>query len=166
MSRKTTGRRPGWWYPWIFVGMFAVVVGVNAALAYFATSTFNGLDTQGAYEKGLSYNKALSGAAAQEKLGWVVDAEVRPAQGGSGHGGTVAVAVSDQTGAGLDGLDVFAVFTRPAQAGHDTRVALAGSGGGRYAGDVKLPFPGQWEVQVVANRGNDSYQLNQRVNLP
>ena len=35
-------RRPGWWYPYIFVGAFGVVLLVNAALAYFATSSFTG----------------------------------------------------------------------------------------------------------------------------
>ncbi|MGE5500712.1 MAG: FixH family protein, partial [Ignavibacteriales bacterium] len=41
-------RRPGWWYPYIFVAAFVVVVGVNAAMAYFASSTFTGLETDNA----------------------------------------------------------------------------------------------------------------------
>ncbi len=162
MSKST--RRPGHWYPWIFVGMFAVVVAVNSLLAYFATSTFNGLATEGAYEKGLAYNQALAGAAAQEKLGWSVEAELAPA--GGEHGGTVNVAVTDRDGAPLDGLDVTAVFRRPTQAGHDQTVRFTAAGAGRYVGTVVLPFPGQWEMLLVANRGDDSYQSDRRIMVP
>lgn len=168
MSKTTQPpRKRGAWYPWIFVGMFAVVIGVNAALAYFATSTFNGLQTEGAYEKGLAYNQALAGAAAQEKLGWAVRADVAataPAEGR--HGGAVTVQVHDRDGKPVDGLEVFAVFSRPTQAGLDSRVPLARSADGRFVGDVALPLPGQWDMLVVANRGTESYQLSQRVMLP
>ncbi len=161
MSSKT--RPLGWWYPWIFVGMFLVVGGVNATLAYFASSTFNGLQTEQAYEKGLNYNQALAGAAAQERLGWVLRAELQPADGA---GAGVAVEVTDKAGRPVEGLEVLAVFTRPTQAGHDRNVTLSEAGSGRYVGKVQLPLPGQWRMQVVANRGSDSYQSNQRVMLP
>lgn len=161
----TNGRRRGSWYPWIFVGMFAVVVGVNGALAYFATSTFNGLETERAYDKGLAYNEALAGAAAQEALGWIVRADFAPSAAG-GHGGALTVHIADRAGAPLEGVEAFAVFSRPTQAGHDMRLPLGKAADGSHVALVELPFAGQWEVQVVANRGDASYQLSQRILLP
>lgn len=167
MSTTTRQRKPGFWYPWMFVGMFTVVIAVNGALAYFATSTFTGLHTEGAYEKGLAYNDALAGAAAQEKLGWVVRADLVAAAPAEGrHGGVLSVDVHGPDGIALDGIDVFAVFTRPTVAGHDTRVPLTRAANDTFVSNVELPFSGQWDMQVVANRGGESFQLNQRVMLP
>lgn len=163
MTMNMSTRKAGWWYPWIFVGMFGVVVAVNVTLAYFATSTFNGLQTEGAYEKGLAFNQALAAVEAQEKLGWTVEPTVDPAA--IAGGGAVTVTITDKSGKPVDGLDVLVKLIRPTVAGHDSVLTLGGLGGGRYAADVRLPFPGVWDVQVLAARGDDQYRTAQRVVL-
>lgn len=162
-------RRPGWWYPHLFVAGFAVVIAVNAALVYFATSTFAGLETDGAYEKGLRYNQALAGDHAQRELGWTAAAEIAPAGTPTQDGGraaTLTVSVRDRAGSALDGLDVRVALTRPTTAGYDQEVRLEGRGEGRYAATVVLPKPGQWDVQVVAAGPAGTFQLTKRVMLP
>lgn len=157
-------RKPGWWYPWIFVGMFLVVVGVNGALAYFATSTFNGLQTEGAYEKGLSFNQALAAVDVQEKLGWTVEPRVDPKA--VAGGGPVTVTVTDRDGKGVNGLDVVVKFMRPTVAGHDAKVLLEPKGDGRYATTVTLEFPGVWDLELVAHRNDQPvYQMSRRMVL-
>ncbi|HOT83126.1 MAG TPA: FixH family protein, partial [Candidatus Defluviicoccus seviourii] len=52
---KASGRPPGWWYPWIFVGGMLIVVAVNAVMAIVAVGTFSGLETTDHYRKGLAY---------------------------------------------------------------------------------------------------------------
>lgn len=162
-------RRPGWWYPHIFTAGFAVVIAVNAALVYFATSTFAGLETEGAYDKGLKYNQTLAAAEAQRALGWTATAEVGavglPAQG-SGRTATLTVTLRDRHGGALGGLDVRAALTRPTIAGHDREVRLDHLGGGRYGATVDLPMPGQWDLRVDAAGAAGTYRLAKRVMLP
>ncbi|MCW8952841.1 MAG: FixH family protein, partial [Rhodospirillales bacterium] len=55
-GQAANNRKPGWWYPWIFVGGMTIVVIVNGIMIYFALSTFTGLETRNHYEKGLAYN--------------------------------------------------------------------------------------------------------------
>jgi nitrogen fixation protein FixH len=144
-------RERGWWYPYIFVGCFVVVVGVNAALAYFATSTFTGLETEGAYQKGLAYNQNIAAAKAQEAQGWGVDTQVTPGPIGT-NGVTVAVAVSyrDRDGKPVEGLDVKADIVRPTAKGMDQHIVLAPLGNGVYGGSYPLPTKGVWDMDVAA----------------
>jgi len=64
MSRRLT------WGPWVFFAMFAVIIAVNGVMVAFAFGTWTGLETDGAYEKGLSYNDTLEAARRQAALGW------------------------------------------------------------------------------------------------
>lgn len=161
MSERKQARKRGWWYPWLFVGMFAVVIAVNLTLAWFASSTFAGLQTEGAYVKGLAYNQTLAQAQAQERLGWTVAAEATAA--GAGAAAVVAVDVRDSAGRPVEGLEVQAHLSRPATSGQDRSLGLTRRAPGAYRGEVLLPLAGQWELQVVARRGEEVYQLGKRV---
>ena len=158
-------RSKGWWYPFIFLGFFVIVVSVNATMAFFATSTFTGLSTQNAYEKGLAYNRNLAMAKAQAALGWSVDAAVTPAAGPK-PAANVTLTYRDRGGQPLTGLDVHALVSRPTVKGYDQEVALNDQGDGRYTATVTLPFTGQWDMDVLATGHGEAYQLQRRFILP
>jgi nitrogen fixation protein FixH len=161
-------RRPGWWYPYIFVAAFGVVLAVNLVLMFSAIRTFSGLETDQAYQKGVAYNQTLALAEAQERLGWTVEAalEPRPAAGADNHGGDLAIRYLDRAGRPVTGLAVQAEFIRPTAAGHDTVVPLIEQGEGRYGRAVVLALPGQWDVRITARRETLSYQTETRVYVP
>lgn len=164
MSVKT--RASGWWYPYIFVAGFAVVITVNGALAYFATSTFNGLETQNAYEKGRLYNQTIALEEAQKALGWqlALQSESKPHQPpGEGFPADLVIEAVGPDGRPLDGLTVQAEIRRPTVEGLDREVVLGRRDVGRYGSTVVLPEPGQWEVRVLATRGADEYRLRERI---
>ena len=154
----------GWWYPYIFIGMLGLVMAVNGAMAYFATSTFNGVITENAYEKGLTYNKTLAVARQQSELGWKVDAEAQPAA--AGHKATVTLTYRDKDGRGLDGLEVQALVDRPNVTGAEHRIAFAAKGNGAYAIDVDLPEGGQWDFDILAVGADATYQVQRRFVIP
>ena len=156
-------RASGWWYPWIFVGMFAVVIAANGALIWFARSSFSGLSTEGAYDKGIGYNRALEGAAAQARLGWRADIAFVPEQSGKG---AIEARLVDRDDGPLDGLEAEVLIHRPTQTGLDQRLALVPQGAGRFRAEVALPEPGQWIVRVHAYRGADVFQQETRVIVP
>lgn len=153
--------RPGWWYPYIYLGVFLVVLAVNLVFMFSAIRTFSGLEDQ-AYEKGLAYNKTLATAAAQKKLGWTTAAEVLSR---GSHTADVVVSFHDKDGHALKGLDVKAEFVRPTVAGHDSSVQLVEQGEGRYVAVASLPFEGQWDMHVAARQGDVNYQFDKRIIL-
>jgi len=157
-------RERGWWYPYLFIAMLGVVMMVNGAMAYFATSTFNGVITENAYEKGLAYNKTLAAAQQQTEMGWVVEAKDKPAS--AGHKTTVTISVVDKNGAGIDGLDVQALADRPNVTGADQRVAFVPKGKGLYSADVEFPEAGQWDFDILAAREGASFEMQRRFLVP
>ena len=157
-------RKRGWWYPYIFLAFFVVVVSVNGTMAFFATSTFSGLSTSDAYEKGLAYNRNIAEAKAQAALGWAVD--VRAASVGDGKDARLEVGVHDRDGHPIDGLEVRGTLSRPTVRGYDRPVVLAALGDGRYGDTVTLPLIGEWDFEVVAIGKDASYQLQRRFILP
>lgn len=161
MSRKS--RKPGWWYPWIFVAMFGVVIVANGALIWFARSSFSGLTDEGAYDKGIGYNRALEGAAAQARLGWRADVGFVPSVAGRG---AIEARITDRAGRPMDGLEAEILLRRPAEAGLDQRLALVPQGAGMFRAEVTVPKPGQWIVRVHAFRGADVFQQETRVVVP
>ncbi|HVI51629.1 MAG TPA: FixH family protein [Candidatus Sulfotelmatobacter sp.] len=164
----TTSRRPGWWYPYIFVGVFLVVLAVNLVMASSAVRTFTGLQTEQAYDKGLAYNQVLAQAKEQEKLGWTVDAQVVPHDPSNAqrHDADVTVSYLDKAGQPVKGLSVQAEIVRPTQAGHDLKVDLVEKTAGQYVALAPLDMPGQWEISVIARLGETQYKFSQRVLVP
>lgn len=169
MAQSMTKQRPsGWWYPYIFVGGFAVVLAVNLTLLFFATSTFNGLESRTAYQEGLSYNQAIALEEEQIALGWTVVPTIRPMTGQDGlsastpRQATIEIAFKDRNGQPLDGLSIEAVIRRPTVEGYDQTVALLPIGPGLYGVQAEVPMAGQWDLRLLAIRGEDAYRLRER----
>jgi nitrogen fixation protein FixH len=146
------------WIPYSFFGFFAVVIAVNAVMLAFALGTFNGLSEEGAYDRGLGYDRELAEFAAQRALGWHLDAALAPA-------GDLVVTATDGSGAPLTDATLTATLLRPTQASLDQTVGLAEEAPGTYGARVALPVPGLWTVRIDAVRGDDSYRYEQRVTL-
>jgi nitrogen fixation protein FixH len=165
--------RRGRLYALAFIGAFLLIIAVNATLIVLATDTFSGLQTEGAYQKGLAYNATLAAARAQERLGWRADIEVSP------HGAIdarhrqfdISLLLHDAAGEPIVGHDVTVYFSRPTREGDDFAAALAPSCVGRYSTAVDVPLPGQWDLTIVAQEtaikgAKSTWQTTQRIYLP
>ncbi len=161
-SADQSPERQAAWIPWVFVGLFLLVLAANGTLVVIAVSTFTGLETTQAYEKGLAYNNRLAAAAEQESLGWAAEFEMTPM-------GEQRVALTfdltDQLGSPITSAEVKAVLLRPVQEGHDMTIRLADLGHGRYAAEAVLPLPGQWDIQLTARAREKAYQLAERIHV-
>ncbi|MEX0697893.1 MAG: FixH family protein [Dongiaceae bacterium] len=163
------GGRRGLWIPGVFVAGFVVMLAVNAALVYLALDSFSGLETEGAYRRGVAYDATLAAARAQGEMGWRVAIDATPlpaADGGPGRARDLAATFADRAGWPLGDLSVRALLIRPTHAGYDLEVALPHLGAGRYGAQVLLPLPGQWELRLVAARGAETWQTSRRLHLP
>lgn len=152
----------GHWIPWVFVGLFGLVLVANGTLIYIAVSTFTGLETSDAYQKGIDYNDRLAVVERQEQLGWKASVEATiEAQ----KQVTLTLTLSDRLESPITSADVKAEFVRPVQAGHDLTVPLEDQGDGRYAAVVDLPLAGQWDVRLTAKARDNIYRLVERIHV-
>jgi nitrogen fixation protein FixH len=159
----TAQPRPrSWWYPYIFVGAFAVVVAVNGFMAWIAVSTFPGLETEKHYDKGLKYNQNIAAAQAQAALGWKVEIIATKQSDGNVR---VEGFYQDKNAAPINDLAVKAYFIRPAVTGHDREIELSPLGEGRYAAGLELPLAGLWEIRLIASGKGLHHQMEQRIDL-
>ena len=150
------------WIPWAFVAFFGVVLAANGAMIWIAFATWTGLETEGAYQKGLAYNRSLAAARAQDALGWRVDLDL------AATGGRLAVlelTLADRYGDLIEDGRVTTKFVRPTQAGHDLELTVPHTHAGVYVAQAALPFAGLWELHLTIQSGGDTYLMRRRIYL-
>lgn len=138
----------------ILAGFFAVMLAANAAMVVTAFSSWTGLATNRAYERGRAYNKTIDAQRTQAALGWqgVVARE----------GDVVRLTLADANGVPVEGAAVRALLVRPVESGRDVELDLAAEGGGRYAASATLA-PGQWEVRIEAMSNGSVWRTRARL---
>ncbi|MBC8267936.1 MAG: FixH family protein [Rhodospirillaceae bacterium] len=150
---------------WLLIGGFSIALIANAALVYFATSSWTGLETKQHYAKGLAYNDNLDGAKRQQALGWQDKTTVTFTTAET-VSGTSEIRFSSKDGKNLDDLEVWILATRPTNEGYDREFTLAAAGDGVYRGAFTLPLKGQWDFRILARRGDSNYQRVERIVTP
>jgi len=130
---------------------FGTIGGVNAALVYYALSTFRGEVSDHPYEDGLAYNKAIAAARAQEARNWRVDVKLLP----QGDGKYVEITARDIQGAMIQGLEMSGNFAAPADIALDRRVSMTEQRPGVYSARVPVPG-GRWDLEISARRGGET----------
>lgn len=165
LSQKPPGRllRLEPW-PLAIVLFFVVVVAVNLLLVRLSQLSWTGLVTEGAYVKGLAFNRTLEAQRAQEALGWRVALDVSLLS--VGREGRLLVSLWDRHGQPLSGVGIQGVLFRPVHQGVDQSFVLAEVQPGIYGAGVMVPLPGQWEVRLNMVASGDSYHYVQRIHLP
>lgn len=148
------------WIPWTFVAGFGVVVAVNAVLIVFAMTSWSGLETEQAYQKGLAYNETLAAATEQEARGWTTTLSFTP---DGALSGALAFTLMDEGGEPILGAEVVARIVRPTVTGYDQTVVLESQGKGRYAARLDLPMAGQWQVDLEAVGKGLPYKRSERI---
>jgi len=145
-----------------FIGFFGVVFAVNGLLVQFATSTFGGLETSSSYKAGLMFTQEMASADRQQALHWQVDGKLSRDRGGAA---VLDLSARDARGAPLAGLTAVARLSHPADARLDHAIPLSSAGAGAFRGHVQAQ-PGQWELIVDLNRGDDRlFRSRSRVTL-
>jgi nitrogen fixation protein FixH len=157
----STDRARGRWIPWMFVLGMLTVVGANATLVYFAMQSWGGLVTDRAFERGVTYNRLLAAAAAQDALGWNADVVFEAAANGKGP--TLVVALRNAGQEPMSRAVVAAEARRPLATHDPVLIAMRYVGEGRYAGAADSLRPGQWDIRLaVANEGSAAH-FTQRI---
>ena len=132
------------------LAFFGVIFAVNGSFLYFALSSFPGLSTNQAYEKGISFNKTLADVEKQKEIGWKNQITAT-------KDGTVRLMMENRAGEPLQGLEVKAVLMRPLNNDNDQNLAFTEYAPGRYQATVATLNPGQWRLEMSAQKGNQTY---------
>ncbi|RXF73169.1 FixH family protein [Hansschlegelia zhihuaiae] len=149
-GRAFTGRAFLCW----LLGTFAVVLGVNFAMAYLAVKSFNGVEVKSSYAAGKAMPTVLREAADQRARGWTVDLHVDRSLDLTARAEAWAV-FQDRDGSPQSGLAVEARLEHPSDEFLDRSTTLIEGAAGRYAGAFVALTPGGWTVELVARRGGD-----------
>jgi nitrogen fixation protein FixH len=145
----------GRWIPWAFVGGMLTVVAVNAVLVFFAMSSWSGVATSRAFERGIAYNRVLAAAAAEDALGWQAEIAYRS--------GSLVVALRDADGRPIDRAVVAVEAERPLERHGAVSATLQAAGEGRYVAKVDDLRAGQWDIRLSVAHDGAAAHLTRRI---
>ena len=145
--------------PWLFVAGFAIVIVVNATMIWFAVDSFSGLYTPKPRDRGLHYDEVVAEQKARDALGWRIEAQWRAEER------RLAIDVFDAASQPLAGARVFVELVRPVEKRPPLAVAMEAADIGRFAGRIELPERGNWDLDIVVERGGERYALTRRMFL-
>ncbi|TYO88186.1 FixH family protein [Oceanicella actignis] len=138
----------------IFVGAFAVIIGVNVYMMTRAIEGFPGLVVDSPWVAGQNFEARR---AAQEALGWRAETSWRD--------GALLVRMRGADGAPVAGLNVQARVGRPATNAEDRVLDLAETAEG-YRAELPLA-PGAWRVEVHARGAAEAdYRATAQILVP
>lgn len=144
-SKPITG-----WHVFIFVSAaFAIIIGVNLTMAYFAVSTFPGLEVKNTYVASQQFDKKR---AAQNALGWQVT---------SAYGdGVLEVAITDAESNPVEVRQISGILGRATHDRADSAPTFTYANG-VYSTPVQLDL-GNWNYRMRAT-ALDGTEFEQRV---
>jgi nitrogen fixation protein FixH len=166
MVRETpaheTGRRlTGRMVLSILIGFFLVVSIANGVMIRAAVSTFSGVETGSAYQAGLTFERDVADARAQDALHWQVKASLQP----SGDKTAISIEARDAGNQPLAGLEATVHLSHPTDRRDDRDVIMQPAGAGRFAGTDATPA-GQWDLIIELSReGHRLFRSRNRVVL-
>lgn len=150
MARKEF-RLTGWHALGIFGGSFAVIIGVNVALAVNAVSTFPGLETDNSYIASQTFDARR---AAQESLGWTIEARLEADK--------LILAITDDEGRSVQADTLSAKVGRPTNVSEDREPEFAFNGREYVAYETLRK--GNWDVWLKAT-AKDGTVFQQRLEM-
>jgi nitrogen fixation protein FixH len=159
-TRNSPTAPRGRWIPWIFVAGMLTVVAVNAVMVYCAVSSWSGVATTHAFERGIAYNRLLAAAAGEAALGWQADVDYRA---DTDRPAALTITLHDAEGRPLNGAALSVEVLRPLEAQAPISIAMRDAGGGRYAGALDDLRAGQWDVRMTVARAGVQAHFTRRM---
>jgi len=144
----------------VWAAVAAALLGIHAA-AWIAFTAIAVRDPGFAvepdhYRKGMGWDAEAAQLRANRTLGWSASVETGPLEGIPGDR-RIACRIADREGLPVAGASVELEAFHHARGGDRFRTALAGEGGGTYAGRLPMARPGVWECRIAVRRGPDRF---------
>jgi len=164
---QKTKRGAAWRSPWVWamVGFFLTVFAVNYGFVMVSSTTTTGLVTEEYYKYGLQQNKIDKQYRAQALRGWQIDLPLNHAWQVD-ETTTLRLSVRDKGGNYLGKGRAEITAYRPSDAKADVIVQLLETDqAGHYAGDLTMPLPGVWDINLLFSVDGKKHMLNHRIEV-
>ncbi|MBF0272701.1 MAG: FixH family protein [Magnetococcales bacterium] len=158
-AKKSIFRLEPW--PTAIVLFFVVVVVVNLIFIRLSMTTWSGVVTEGAYDKGVAYNQVLKAQQAQDALGWRVTLDESALL--AGQEGALRLSILDRQGQPVAGARVEGDLMRPGQKGLDRAFSMTEPHPGVYEARLHMPLPGLWDLKLRIDGAGGEYRLARRI---
>lgn len=133
----------------MLLGFFATIIAVNMVLLGFAIKTFSGREAKNAYIAGMSHDRALAAARAQDARGWVVDAQLKRVETGRS-----SIRLERRDAGVQVELEAFARFEHPADSRQDRIVPLVRESASVWSAIAEVPSGG-WDLLLEMRSGQE-----------
>ena len=130
----------------VMVAFFGVVITANLTMAFFASTSWSGLEVPNSYVASQEYNDEIAIARKQAELGWKSTLALAD--------GRLVLALSDSDGNPIAGAEIDGVMRRPVHENEDAAARFSWSHEGEYHADMPV-LPGVWDVEITARTGAD-----------
>ncbi|MDA0902148.1 MAG: FixH family protein [Proteobacteria bacterium] len=162
MTKETENKNSKYRFiPYLLIGFFSIIFAVDMVFIYLAKTTWTGIATEDAYQKGLKYNQTLEYVKKQKELGWSSDIEYKA----SGEAtGVLRVIIADKDNKVISDAAIIAKITRPVQEGFDFETPLKfNPTNSAYEALIDFPLKGQWDVEIQARKSDNIHQNTKRL---
>lgn len=142
------------WIPLLFILFFLILFVVSGNFVRLALTTFPGLVSTNAYERGLAYDEVIAAEQAQAEQGWQIAFDL---PGLSGEGQTARLNLVDRDGNPIAGANVIMMAERMTRYAQQVRITLSDQGNGQYEAPITFPIAGRWFVSVLADASGERH---------
>lgn len=163
-NRISQSSKRAWRNPWVigWLLLLGVVLLANAGMITLAFVTGPGLVNKDYYERGREFERnRLKRIAARNALGWTAHLDM-PEENRQGTGAIYRFSAVDRVGVPVDDLQVRIDSYRPSDAEADFSAQMERYAPGMYQASMNFPLKGHWEITLVAQQGDESYELIKR----
>lgn len=153
--------KPATLWPLAVIGALAVTVVANLGILVAANDSGHAVVEPDYYRKAVAWDSTMAQEARDDSLGWSVQAEFEPAEGGA----RLRAHVADRHGAPVSGAHVSVAGIHNLDAGHPIVGALSETAPGEY--EALLPFrrTGLWELRFRVENHGGSFTADLRREL-
>ncbi|MDP2961825.1 MAG: FixH family protein [Sulfurimicrobium sp.] len=127
-------------------------------------TAFSGVVPHGE-ESAKTINQFMKNAEKQRRLGWEVEISGLDDLSQQSHPTTLSVTAREAQTRPLQGATVKLIVTRPGLAQPEQQTTLLETDPGVYRGQVTLSLPGMWVVAVQLERGEDRFEMQQKIQV-
>jgi nitrogen fixation protein FixH len=140
-------------------------IGVSMALVYVAVHNRPALVDREYYESGRKYERTvIQQLAARDALAWRTNV-LLPEPIVVGTPGLVRLIVQDKNDAAVTHGKVSLTAYRPSDANADFTIQLDEGSAGEYAGSIRFPLKGIWELTFRIERGDDVFDVTRKIQV-
>lgn len=144
---------------WPWPGMIFALLGINISIvgltAFLALSDSSFAIEPDYYRKAMQWDQTALQRERNSELGWTVESPPSPA------GLPVVLRLRDRDGAAVSGAKVEVIAFHNAHAGDRLQTTLSEIEPGMYRSNEALIRTGQWQLRIVAQRGDELFTAEQ-----